>query len=48
MITGKKGGESVKDLVKRLRREKWSQEDRVAIFPRLIIRAPENLKFAGN
>ena len=48
MMRGKKGNESVKDMVKRLRREKWSQEDRVAIFPRLIIRAPENLKLAGN
>ena len=31
----------MKDLVKRLRREKWSQEDRVAVFPRLIILFPE-------
>ena len=33
VITGKKGHESVKDMVERLQREKRSQEDRVAVFP---------------
>ena len=47
VITGKKGGESVKDLVKRLRREKLSQKDRVAVFPRLIILFPEWQEEAG-
>ena len=48
VITGKKGGESVKALVKRLRNEEWRPEDRVAVFPRLVILFPEWQEEAGD